>query len=250
MIQQLLCILGSLNISKLSIMKLRYIIIIGSALLMTSCSEALFPEMDLAQEQNIVVVDDIELSDITLTKISYLERDSVIFISSTGEEAVGRISKVNQLSEILNHSENCQLNGETDNSAVLFQYNWQYIVVYLEFEELNVNFNIGYKANYYSCCSGEQYDNMVVTRNNCTGGNRLEVLRLLTDQKNLSEELVQCGFKLYDFKYSTVNSCNNTFDKVYQGRDEQHIPVHFYYNFQNEIISFKDNDGVRWDVKM
>ncbi len=231
-------------------MKYFYIAAIGSVLLMTSCSEDLAPQMDPSPETNIVVVDDIQLSDITLSKVSYLDTDSVIFVNNSGEEVVGRISRVNKLSEILNYSENCQKNIESGKEEVLFQYNWQFMVIYLEFNELNVNFNLGYKSNYYSCCTGEQYDNMVITRNNFTGGNRLEVLRLLTDKKNLSDELVQCGFKPYDFKFCSLDLCNVKCERVYQGRTDQNVPVHFYYNFQNEIVSFKDNDGERWDLKI
>ena len=132
---------------------------------------------------------------------------------------------------------------------VTYHFNWQSVTVFIDFAELDVNFNLRYWSNYYSCCSGEQFDDLVISRNANGSKDRFDVLRLFTDEKNLSESVLESGFNHYDYGFKDYRCNGRFYTNVYQGRINRETPIQFYFNYQSEILSFIDNDGTQWSLK-
>lgn len=212
-------------------MKLKYFFILAIMVAVVACEKG--------TKDHPIILDDMEFSELTLSQLPYQTVDSVIFSDSVGNKIVGLIFKDSLRDQPMNiHYYN----------ELFYSTRYQTQAIVLTFVEINVTYNINFQTKYLSPETNEYLDDLLITskdpKNNWAGG----VLMKVTDRKNTSDELIDLWYKGKAISVQDFALGNVEYYDVFQGALNPELPIHFFYNTEFGILSFRDHEGTRWDL--
>lgn len=187
---------------------------------------------------NPIILEGMELSELTLSQFPYQSINKVFFEDSLGEVIDGLIYRDTLKDQYHNHE---------DAANIRYRYRKQSQAIVLIFPSIDVRFTLIFENMYWEPSIEEQIDQLQISIYGLNNGESYGVLRMVTDRKNASDEIIESWYENLAIQIGEFPLGSKTYYSVLQGAISPDNPIHFYYNSAFGILSFIDHEGKRWD---